>query len=28
LTHVPRTQLGGLLGGALDLAVGAGSAFI
>jgi hypothetical protein len=28
LTHVPRTQLGGLLGGALDLAVGVGSAFI
>src|ERR1041385_932808 len=28
LTHVPRTQLGGLLGGALDLVVGAGSAFI
>lgn len=28
LTHVPRSQLGGLLGGALDLAVGAGSAFI
>jgi len=28
LAHVPRTQLGGLLGGALDLAVGAGSAFI
>ncbi len=28
LTHVPRTQLGGLLGGALDLAVGASSAFI
>jgi hypothetical protein len=28
LTHVPRTQLGGLLGGALELAVGAGSAFI
>jgi hypothetical protein len=26
--HVPRTQLGGLLGGALDLAAGAGSAFI
>lgn len=28
LTHVPRTRLGGLLGGALDLAVGVGSAFI
>jgi hypothetical protein len=28
MTHVPRTQLGGLLGGALDLAAGAGSAFI
>jgi hypothetical protein len=28
LVHVPRTQLGGLLGGALDLAAGAGSAFI
>ncbi|HJZ79321.1 MAG TPA: hypothetical protein VKD91_03215 [Pyrinomonadaceae bacterium] len=28
LTHVPRTKLGGLLGGALDLAVGVGSAFI
>jgi len=28
LTHVPRTQLGGLLGGALDLAAGVGSAFI
>jgi hypothetical protein len=28
LTHVPRTQVGGLLGGALDLVVGAGSAFI
>jgi hypothetical protein len=28
LTHVPRTQLGGLLGGALDLEVGVGSAFI
>jgi hypothetical protein len=26
--NVPRTQLGGLLGGALDLAVGVGSAFI
>ena len=28
LVHVPRTQLGGLLGGALDLVVGVGSAFI
>lgn len=28
LVNVPRTQLGGLLGGALDLAAGAGSAFI
>jgi hypothetical protein len=28
LTHVPRSQLGGLLGAALDLAVGVGSAFI
>jgi hypothetical protein len=28
LVHVPRTQLGGLLGGALDLVVGAGSAFL
>lgn len=28
LTHVPRSQLGGLIGGALDLAVGAGTAFI
>lgn len=28
LTHVPRSALGGLLGGALDLAVGAGTAFI
>jgi hypothetical protein len=28
LIHVPRTQLGGLLGGALDLVVGAGTAFI
>lgn len=28
LVHVPRSQLGGLLGGALDLAVGAGTAFI
>jgi hypothetical protein len=28
LVNVPRTQLGGLLGGALDAAVGAGSAFI
>jgi hypothetical protein len=28
LTHVPRAQLSGLLGGALDLAVGVGSAFI
>lgn len=28
LVHVPRTKLGGLLGGALDVAVGAGSAFI
>jgi hypothetical protein len=28
LVHVPRTQLGGILGGALDLAVGVGSAFI
>jgi hypothetical protein len=28
LVHVPRTQLGGLLGGALDLVAGAGSAFI
>lgn len=28
LVHVPRTQLGGLLGGALDLAVGVGTAFI
>jgi hypothetical protein len=28
LVQVPRTQLGGLLGGALDLAVGVGSAFV
>lgn len=28
LVQVPRSQLGALLGGALDLAVGAGSAFI
>jgi hypothetical protein len=28
LVQVPRTQLGGLLGAALDLAVGVGSAFI
>jgi hypothetical protein len=28
LVQVPRTQLGGLLGGALDLAAGVGSAFI
>ncbi len=28
LTHVPRSQQGGLLGGALDLAVGVGSAVI
>ena len=28
LVQVPRTQLGGLLGGALDLAAGGGSAFI
>ena len=28
LTHVPRTRLTGLLGGALDVALGAGSAFI
>lgn len=28
LVHVPRTKFGGLLGGALDLVVGAGSAFI
>jgi hypothetical protein len=28
LVHVPRAKLGGLLGGALDLAHGAGSAFI
>ena len=28
LINVPRTQFGGLLGGALDLAVGVGSAFI
>jgi hypothetical protein len=28
LIHVPRTQLGGLLGGALDLAAGVGTAFI
>ncbi len=28
LTHVPRSQIGGLLGGALDVALGAGSAFI
>jgi hypothetical protein len=28
LTHVPRSRLGGLLGGSLDLLVGAGSAFI
>ncbi|MEI7993345.1 MAG: hypothetical protein WCH01_00445 [Methylococcaceae bacterium] len=28
LVNVPRTKLGGLLGGALDLAAGAGSAFI
>ena len=28
LTHVPRTQFGGLVGGALDLVVGGGSAFI
>jgi len=28
LTNVPRTRLTGLLGGALDVALGAGSAFI
>ena len=28
LINVPRTQFGGLLGGALDLVVGVGSAFI
>jgi len=28
LTHVPRSRFAGLLGGALDLAVGAGSPFI
>jgi hypothetical protein len=28
LVQVPRTQLGGILGGALDLAAGVGSAFI
>jgi hypothetical protein len=28
LAHVPRSQLAGLIGGALDLAVGVGSAFI
>jgi hypothetical protein len=28
LVHVPRSQLGGLLGGVLDVAVGVGSAFI
>jgi hypothetical protein len=28
LTHVPRSQLAGILGGLLDLAVGVGSAFI
>ena len=28
LVHVPRSKLGGLLGGALDMVVGAGSAFI
>jgi hypothetical protein len=28
LVHVPRSQLGGLLGAALDVAVGVGSAFI
>lgn len=28
LAHVPRTQLGGILGGVLDVAVGVGSAFI
>lgn len=28
LTHVPRSQLGGILGGLLDVAVGAGTAFI
>lgn len=28
LAHVPRSSLGGLIGGALDLAVGVGSAFI
>jgi hypothetical protein len=28
LVNVPRPQLGGLLGGALDLAVGVGTAFI
>jgi hypothetical protein len=28
LTHVPRSRLTGVLGGALDIAVGAGSAFI
>ena len=28
LTHVPRSQLGGLIGGVLDVALGVGSAFI
>jgi hypothetical protein len=28
LVHVPRTQKGGILGAALDLAVGVGTAFI
>ena len=28
LVHVPRTQLGGLLGGSLDLVMATGSAFI
>jgi hypothetical protein len=28
LTHVPRSQFGGLLGGTLDLTAGAGSPFI
>jgi hypothetical protein len=28
LTHVPRAKVSGLVGGALDLAVGVGTAFI